>query len=101
MAAAGLIISTAHLVHVLQVDTFSLPAEPVAPQAWFTLAGVNALTNRITSPVYSGYYNSFKSFVDARLAALAGQDDDTLSKMAKAGPLLHRLGATPPAVYPS
>ncbi|PKN58621.1 MAG: hypothetical protein CVU56_04635 [Deltaproteobacteria bacterium HGW-Deltaproteobacteria-14] len=78
-----------------------LPQAPTKPRLWFdgtNATAVVALKARITNPATSGYYASFKEYVDSRLASIANGSatDDTRSKLAKAAALLYQLGATPP-----
>lgn len=93
-------------VHVLpgasiQVNTtFALPAASSQPLIW--PASVASLQARATDPLYSGYSNNVRSYVNGQLGSLASQtNEDTLASIAKGAAILERLGETPPNTYAS
>ena len=76
-----------------------LPSPPSAPYLYFDGGDplvVAGLVDRIFDAETSGFFSSFRSYVDSTLGGLATANDDTRARVAKAAGLLDVLGETPP-----
>lgn len=86
----------------IQVSTsFAVPTGPATqPVIWTSPPAT--LQARALDPLYSGYYNSVRNYVNGQLPSLAtATNEDTLANVAKGAAILERMGQVPPGTYAS
>ncbi|HSJ04840.1 MAG TPA: hypothetical protein VK956_20375, partial [Verrucomicrobium sp.] len=80
---------------------FTAPSGPASQPIIWTITPA-ALQARAVDPLYSGYYNGVRNYVNGQLPSLAGAtNEDTLASVAKGAAILERMGQTPPGTYSS